>query len=187
MFDKLFSRFKKEKDAADYANMTVRDLEVGCILDYDLSTFVVKEAYEYDWGDNFFSKEYKISDGTKTLFLSIEEDDEMEIEVSEKVKIRRILDYLPEHLKENGKPPKSIVYNDVRYYFDEESPGFFRNCKDERESDESWTEFISWSCYDDSEKQILTLERWGEDDFEASVGKVIKEFQISNLLPKPSN
>lgn len=186
MFDKIFSRFKKEKET-NYSSMTVRELEVGCILEYDLRTFEIKEAYEYDWGDNFFSKEYKMTDGVQTLFLSVEEDDELELEVSEKIKIRKIQDDLPEYLKDHKKPPNKISHNGIKYLYDEESPGYFRNCKDDRESDDSWTEFISWSCYDDPEKHILTLEQWGDNDFEASTGVLIKEFQISNILPNPNS
>lgn len=185
MFNKLFSRFKKE-EAADYASMTVRDLEAGCIFDYDMRTFQILEAYEYDWGDNSFSKEYKISDGAETLFLAVEDDDELELELSKKVKIRRVQDDIPEYLKDHQRPPRSISYEGVKYFYEEENPGYYRNCKDDRESDDSWTEFISWTCYDESEKQVLTLEQWGDNDFEASVGTVIKEFQISNILPKPN-
>lgn len=186
MFKNLFSKFKKE-EPKDYMSMTVHDLEPGCILEYDMRTFEVKEAYEYDWGDNFFSKEYKISDGVETLFFAVEEDDELELEMSKKVKIRKIQEDLPDYLNDHKKPPNSITYNGIKYLYDEESPGYFRNCKDDREADDSWSEFISWTCYDDDDKHILTLEQWGDNEFEASVGTIIKEFQISNILPKPSN
>jgi hypothetical protein len=185
MFNKLFSRSKKE-EPKNYMAMTVRDLEPGCILEYDLRTFEVMEAYEYDWGDNNFSKEYKITDGKDTLYFAVEEDDELELEMSKKVKIRKIQEDLADYLKDHKKPPNSITYKGIKYYYDEESPGYFRNCKNDRNDDDSWTEFMSWTCYDDDDQHILTLEQWGDNEFDASVGKVVKEFEISNILPKPN-
>lgn len=182
LFGNLFS---KNEESKDYGNMTVHNLEVGCVLEYDMRIFEVKEAYEYDWGDNCFSKEYKISDGTETLFFSVEEDNELELSMFETVKIRKIQEDLPEFIKGNKKPPNSIEYKGVKYILDEEAPGYFRDCRYPREKEDSWTEFVCWDYYDDDEKKMLSLEQWGDESFEASTGIVIKEFEISNILPKP--
>ena len=57
----LFSK-KKEK-AYDPLNIKVTDLKKGFVFDYDLKTWEVQEVYQYDWGNNFFSYEYKIDCG----------------------------------------------------------------------------------------------------------------------------
>ena len=51
--------------------------------------------------------------------------------------------------------------------------------------DEDWKEFISWDYYDKNEDFVLTIEQWDENTFEASFGKVVQYFQISNIFPNP--
>lgn len=181
----LFDRFKKEKEPDyDPGNITVKDLDVGFIFEYDLKTWEVKEAYDYDWGNNFFTKEYKISDGNETLYLEVEEDDELELSVSKKVKVLLIDEDLPETIEKEKRPPKKLIYEGVTYYRDEESPGYFRNTRDDENDDRSWSELIAWSYYDEEDEKVLTIEQWGEHEFQASVGRYIELYEISSILPK---
>ena len=182
----LFDAFKKkEKDPSyDPSNITITDLDEGFVFEYDLKTWKVEEAYEYDWGSNYFSKEFKISDGSETLFLEVEEDDELEVSLHKKVKVPVIDPDLPDRMVKKGKPPKKLKYQGVTYYRDEESPGYFRNMADDKEEKDSWSELISWSFYDENEEKILTIEQWGERQFEASQGEYIEPYEVSNILPK---
>ena len=43
--------------------------------------------------------------------------------------------------------------------------------------------FISWDYYDAEEKLVACVEQWGEREFEASSGKVVKDFEITSILP----
>ena len=158
--------------------MRVTDLKKGFVFDYDLSTWEVLEEYQYDWGDNYFSSEYKISNGTETCYLSVEEDDEVQLSISGKVKIRVIDENLPDYISKHEKAPSSLIYQGVKYFLEKESPGYFRG-----EGKPDWTELISWDYEDEKGEKILTVEQWGEFEFEASAGKMIKEFEISNILP----
>ena len=186
VFDRLFGKFKKDKPAEDYANLRVRDLAVGFIFDYDLSTWEIQEEYEYDWGDEEFSREFKIYNGKDTRFLSIEEDDELEIIISEKIKLRKIDATLYANLVSSAdpKPPATIQYEGKAFFMDEEAAGYFRNLNDDEEEAE---EFMSWTYYDENEEYSITIEQWEETSFEASHGKLIKEYHLSNILPNPEN
>ena len=64
----LFDFFKKEKEIVD---LTVQNLSVGCILEYDLQSWIVKDKTEYDWGNNQFSFEYTIENGSDSSFLHV--------------------------------------------------------------------------------------------------------------------
>ncbi|MEM8938038.1 MAG: DUF4178 domain-containing protein [Bacteroidota bacterium] len=182
----LFDIFKKKDKEPNYdpSNITIKDLNQGFVFDYDLKTWEVVEAYEYDWGSNYFSKEFKISDGNEVLFLEIEEDDELEVSIHKKIKVPAIDPDLPDRIVKKGKPPKKLEYMGVVYFRDDENPGYFRNLADDANKDDSWSELISWSFYDENEEKILTIEQWGEQQFEASQGKYIKHFEVSNILPK---
>jgi len=174
--------FKKKKEERHYDpnNITITDLERNFVFDYEMQTWQVTEVYEYDWGNNFFTREYKIDSGSQTAFLSIEEDDGIFAIVSQKLKIRAIEENLPETIIKNEAPPAKIKYDGVEYLKDSESPGYFKNLSD---TSDNWAEFISWDYYDRTEKLTLCIEQWGESEFEASIGKIVQIHEFSNILP----
>lgn len=174
----MFNFFKKKKEPDyDPLNIQVTDLKKGFIFDYDLSQWEIKEEYTYDWGDNFFTKEYKVSDGDKTLFLSVEEDDEVEISVGEKIRLSSFEEDIESEITKNGRPPKKIHYNGETFRREEESPGYFND------GGSDWVEMISWDYYNSDESQVITIEQWGEREFDASIGKPIEAYEISNITP----
>ncbi len=176
----LFDFFKKKEPEYDAANITVRDLNIGFVFDYDLDNWVVKACYEYDWGENFFTQEYKISNGSKTLYLSVEDDDELELSISSKIKVRQLGAEVHEQLMNTQKAPGSLEYEGRKYFLDEESAGFFNDAA----AGSEWEEFVSWTYEDESGDYVVTIEQWDEREFEASAGKYIDAYEISNILPK---
>ena len=178
----LFDRFKK-KEKVDYTNLTVMDLEKGGMFDFEYTTWTIEEEYIYDWGNECFSKEFKINNGSETLFMSVEEDDEIEIALVKKIKPRSIKEDLPEIIIKNETPPTKLNYKSTDYLLDEERPGYFKGID---EDEEAWEELLSWDYYDARENYLLTVERWGDNSFEASYGRVIPESEITGVLPNPN-
>lgn len=178
LFD--FLKKKEEIPSYDVTNLRVTDLNKGFIFEYDLKSWVVQSVYQYDWGNNYYSKEFKVSDGTEERFLSVDDDDGIFITFTKKIKIRSVKEDLPEEILKNETPPKKLEYDGKTFYYDGEEIGDFREMDDE--SGKS-AKFISWEYYDDDDKFTLIIEQWGEEDFEASYGNVLKEFEISNIIP----
>ncbi len=181
----LFDFFKKKTPDYDVTNMSVHDLDVGFIFDYDLETWEVKEAYEYDWGSNFFSREYKVSNGSEIKYLSVEEDDDLELCWTEKIKLAKIDEDLHDELISRQKPPKKLVIDGIKYSFEDVSTGYFQNGLNRDEN--AWEEYRCWDFEDKSGDHILSIEQWDDESFEASIGKNLKEFEISNILPAEKN
>ena len=177
----LFDRFKKKEEPHyDPSNLKIEDLRVGFMFDYDLKTWVIKEEYEYDWGNNYFTREYKLEAADDTAYLHIDYNDEGFMTLSRKLKVRALGENIPEEIIENKRPPKKIEYDGATYLLDKESPGYF---SDDPEDDESWTEFISWDYYGADGKLVACVEQWGQREFEASHGKVVHDYEITNILP----
>ncbi len=170
---------KNEEPDYDPTNIKVTDLSVGFLFEYDLRQWEVLNESTYDWGDNFFSKEYKITDGRETYSLYVEEDDELEIILYTKVKIGQIDGDIEDEILDNEKPPKKVVYNGQTYTRERESPGYFNPTLTSKE----WIEFISWQYYDSEAMNALSIEQWGDTEFEASAGKILQPYEISNILP----
>ncbi|MTI32317.1 DUF4178 domain-containing protein [Xanthovirga aplysinae] len=184
----VFDFFKKKKKEPEYdpSNITIRDLRKGFVLDYDLKTWEVKAEFEYDWGNNFFSREFKLDSGDEVVYLHLSEDDEIYLTISKKIKIRNLDEDLPEYIAQHEQPPKKLIFEGKTYFLDKESPGYFRDFENPGDKDEDWCEMISWEYYDSTEKLVLSVEQWGEREFEASYGKVVGEFSFSNILPSSS-
>ena len=65
----MFDFFKKKKKVTyDVTNLSLKDLDVGFIFDYDMKSWVVQEAYKYDWCNNNFVND--ILENIKSLQLS---------------------------------------------------------------------------------------------------------------------
>jgi len=177
---------KKENEDArphyDPLNIKITDLRKGFMLEYDVKTWQVKDEFEFDWGDNFFSYEYHlVAEDGEECFLSIDTEDGLELIISRKVNLHKIGPDLDRIIVENGKPPAKIVFEGRTYYRESESPGFYRNVN--TTSREQSVECIVWDYYDESEKFVLGIEQWGDEDFDASYGLVAEEFEFSNILP----
>lgn len=177
----FFKKKKKEESHYDPTNIKITDLRKGYILDFDLQTWEVTEEFEYDWGDNEFSYEYKLESATESVFLSVEDDDFITGTISKKIMWGKLPEDVEEGITGKGKPPKQINLNGTIFYRDAKSIGYWRNTA--TTSGKESLEYMCWEYYDDTEKHILTLEQFGDEQFEASLGKVYAQNAFSNILP----
>ena len=177
----LFGLFKK-KDELDYdpSDVKITDLRTGFLLDYDLKTWRVNEMYEYDWGNSYFTREFLLDAGDEQVYLHVDPNDGMFLTITKNIKVRAIDENLPEYIIEHQKTPPKLAYENIEYYLEKETPGYF---SDQPQHDDTWAELISWEFYDKDSQFILSVEQWGENDFTAAQGKIIKDFEISNIIP----
>lgn len=178
MFD--FLKKKKEEPSYDVTNLSLRDLDFGFIFDYDMKSWVVKEVYEYDWGNNNFTKEFKVDSGDDVGFLNIEDTGELELTFTKAIKLRKIEEDVMGDVEKNEKPPRKIHFDGSVYTMDEDNAGYCRDCG---KKTEDWEEFISWDYYNDDEDKIVSITQWDEHNVEAHAGLVLKEYQFSSIIP----
>ncbi|BDD08426.1 hypothetical protein FUAX_08580 [Fulvitalea axinellae] len=178
----LFDFFKKKEEEPSYdpTNLKLIDLREGFILDYDMQSWEVVKAFEYDWGNDYFTLELRLDNGTDSLHLAVDDNDGMELTLTKDVKVRHLDEDLPEYIVEHETAPKKLVYEGTVYYLDEESAGY---CKEITAPDNAWQELINWDYYDKTEKKHLSVTQWGDREFECAVGRVAKEFEFSNIIP----
>ena len=82
------------------------------------------------------------------------------------------------HIIENEDPPTKIEYKGKTFFLDESGAAYF--LKDVKESRQ---EFVYWTFKDEKEENFVAIEQWGEEEFEASAGLYVEEYQFSNILP----
>jgi hypothetical protein len=107
----LFDKFKKKEEPHyDPSNMKIKDLRVGFMFDYDLNTWEITEEYEYDWGDNYFTREYKLEASDDTAYLHIDYNDEGFMTLSRKLKVRELgRTFRKRFLKKSAHQRKSLL------------------------------------------------------------------------------
>jgi len=174
---KIFKK-KSEKEPAPLTDISLSGLKPGCFVDWNLKTWEVVSYGYYDWGDGEVSHEWQLETSDETIYLEFESDDEDFWSVSKKISFKKLEPGIKEMIIKNNEPPDQITFDGVTYYLEESGGGhFFKN------ETESGQELISWDYEDDGGKKFLTIEQWGENSFEASVGFSVEEYQFTDILP----
>lgn len=178
IFGKLFG--KKEEEPKE---LTLTNLDVGYILDYDLRSWEVKTVYEYDWGNNTYTIEYKLHDGKENIYLHVDDGDDMECSVSRKANLFEISKTLKSHIISNDAPPQELHYKGETYYLDGDSPAHCRDVAD-GDGDDAWSELVNYVFINEKRTAFVNLDRWSENEIDAAVGTYVKPFEFSNFLPR---
>lgn len=185
MFKRLSNLFgsndnDENKRHYDPLHIKITDLRKGFMFDYDLETWQVQEHYEYDWGNNIFTDEYKVSDGKNTRFLYIDTNDDLRVSWNKKVKFVEIDVDLLKKIVKKDEAPKKLEYNNQLFHKVSSDYGHFKKVG----SDDEY-EFVNWDFETKDNKELISVYRWGEEEIETSYGVYIKEDDISSILPAP--
>lgn len=175
-----FKKRDPEPEARDPLSLTLSDLKPGYVLDYDLKTWQVTAHHYCDYdGDRV--DEWELACGDDKAYLERAEDDDTTWILTRKIPLSNIEGDIRDHMRRNDDPPDEVICNGVAYYGESSAVGrYHQNC------DREEREFIVWQYLDDSEKRTLSLEQWGEDDYDASVGEIVEEYQFTDILPTAS-
>jgi len=173
--------FFKKKDTPTpdpLTDLVLPNLQVGNFVDYDMKTWEVKAYHYYDWGSEDLTFEWQLTSHDETLFLEREPDDEDYWSVSQKIPISRLNPEFKDRILANESPPDTLEFEGTVYYLEETGAGHFH-----KNGEETTREILKWDYMDESGKKLLSIEQWGEADFEASIGKPVEEYQFINILP----
>lgn len=177
-----FFKRKKEKEPEGFdplRDLTLSQLKVRYLVDYDLRTWEVTGYNRYEWGGSHFSEEWELRCGDEAVYLEREEEDEVEWKLSWKIPLSALGPGLRKHLREEEEPLEEIDYEGVTYTLAGEGAGLFY-----RDGRGEGMEFLCWDYLDEEGNQFMTLEQWGEEEYELSAGIVVEEYQFSHILPR---
>ena len=177
----IFDIFKKDEPSGPdpIHDLTLANLQVGYLVDYDMKTWEVTAANTYDWGDGDMSWEWQLKSGDGLAYLEREMDDEDDWSLNRKIPFGRLGSGVKERIMADEDPPDEIVLDGVTYYLEETAGGHFM--KNGRGPGQP---MLRWSYEDDDGRRYLGIEQWGEEDFEASTGQPVEEYQFMNILPR---
>ncbi len=170
---------KKKNELDPLKDLTLKNMKPGYYVDYDMKTWQVTAYNHYDWGDREYTYEWQLKTADDIIYLEREPDDEDYWCICRRISINRlgppgIRDYILEH----EDPPDEIVYENTTYYLEQSGGGqFLKDGKGEGKK------LLKWDYEDDSGSRLVSIEQWGEEDFEASAGTAVEEYQFTNILP----
>lgn len=170
---------KKSSDEPALTDLGLTDLRVGYFVDYDLKTWEVVARHTYDWGRGDESQEWQLKSSDDTLYLERESDDEEEWSVSRPISFARLGETVRRHILENEDPPDEIRYEGVAYYLESFGGGRFF-----RDGQGPGRDVLAWDYEDEEGERYLSIEQWGEEEFEAAVGAPAEPYQFTNILPR---
>jgi hypothetical protein len=177
-WDWLKGLFDEQKQELDPLDLSLADLKKGYLVDYDLKTWQVKSHNKYDF-DGDRADEWELYSGDDRVYLEGEKDDEYEWSINRKIEFSALGKDVGDHLLQHDDPLQEIMHDGTRYTLEESGAGYF--FPDGRVAGD---EMIYWDYEDETGEKLLTIEQWGETEFEASVGQTVKEYEFRNILPK---
>jgi hypothetical protein len=173
----IFSK-KTDKNEDSQTDLTLPGLKAGYYVDWDMKTWEVTSSSYYNWGGDDITYEWQLTTVDDTVYLEYESDDEEYWNISRKINFGKLDPRIKKQILDQGDPPEEISYNDTTYYLEESGGGHYF-----KDSNSSGQELISWNYEDDDGKSFLTIEQWGEGNFEASLGFAVEEYQFTDILP----
>jgi hypothetical protein len=174
----IFKKNKKGNEFDPLKDLVLSKLRVGYYVDYDMKTWEVTDYNRYDFGEGYSTDEWELTTGHEKIYLERSEDDEVEWTISKKIPIGAIEGNIRQYIIEHDDPPEQVICKGKKYYLDESGAGhMYKGGEGETK------EFIYWDFIDEEDENFLTIEQWGETEFEASKGCYVEEYQFSNILP----
>ncbi|MCT2534979.1 DUF4178 domain-containing protein [Aquibacillus koreensis] len=160
LFSKIFS---KKETRPEVKERTPLSIEIGDIVEYDLSDYEVVGKITYRQGSYEWIS-YQLIEGNNTIWLAAEMDDELELGI-----------YKTIHLPVTEKYPKKLSYEGKDYYLDEEGEARVVGEGRSKNINGRMMEYAEY-C-DEEEEHFISLEHWGSE-IEASYGYPIEAFEL---------
>jgi len=158
---------RKQREALPPLQRTVFTLQIGDIVQYQGGDWVVEGRLTFnESGYTWF--EYMVQDGDDVRWLSVEEDDRVEVCWMETVS----------NLDISSKPPAEITYNGIAYEWDEQGMAQMQRLGTTMNKQAQTCRYFDYTA---ANNQILSVEDWN-GDLEVSVGQLIRPSSLT-LLP----
>ncbi|MEM8963344.1 MAG: DUF4178 domain-containing protein [Acidobacteriota bacterium] len=178
----FFDLFKKKGDQAtdddfDPVDLRLENLRPGWLVDYDMQTWTVSAKHRYDF-DGDVVDEWELVAGRTRRYLGRTEGDGVDWTWSKKIPVGMLGAGILDHVQRQGDPPSEINHQDKPYYLDMTSAGHFHE-----HGGDAGKPLIQWDFVDEDDEAYVTLEQWGETEFEAASGVYVEDWQFTNILP----
>lgn len=180
----MWNPFKKKEEEASLdplSDLSLSNLKKGYFLDFDLKTWEVTSHNRYDY-DGDSTDEWELTASDDVRYLEREVDDEETWVLYRKVNVTDIDEDVRTAIREDDDPPHTVTFEGTEYEAESSDAGLFYRDGGTTPGG-SGQEFVNWTYTDESEKKVLVIEQWGENEFAASAGEFVETYMFSSILP----
>jgi len=163
---RLFYGTEKEKKTPEVEKRTLRNLRVKDFVTYDLVDYEVAGKIHYN-DSGYTWDAFQLVSGGKSIWLSVEMDDELEVGIYQKIRIPGL---------EPGT--KKITHDGKTYFLEEQGRAYVTS--EGRSQNVNGAEMDYYEYADESGESFLSVEVWG-GEVEVSKGYEIEEYEITIL------
>ena len=150
--------------------VTILNMRVGDYVTYRSVDYYVRQRYLYKAGAyEWIAYQFSDSSRQNDLWLDVEDDDRINIHITESIKIPPGLSV--EHLKAQ----KPFKLKGELFNYDEHGHAQVKIEKENNRWDSAIVEY--WDYFNDDESKFISFEKWG-DELEASTGHPIKDYEL---------
>ncbi len=169
---------KKEQDPPK-VELGIMGLKAGGYVDYDLETYRVEKKSVYEEDSNRSFEWHLVGENNgKHLYLGYEKDDGREYwYITEKIPNRQLSEQTWD-LFAKDDAPEHLCVDGINFYGDHSGASHFYPTENSIDKEE----LIYWDYEDRSGEDILTVEQWGEHDFELYKGRYINDTDLYNII-----
>jgi hypothetical protein len=160
-FSKLFG--KKENTPKPVVERNMFNLQLDDIVTYDLEDYKIVGKISYD-DHGFKWHAYQLEGVSRTIWLSVEMDDELYLGIYEKIKMK-----LQEPIL------KKLEYEGVTYFLDESGSAKVTGIGRNQNINGMICKYYDY-C-DEEEEKFLSVEIWGSE-IEVSAGYEIEQYEL---------
>ena len=175
MFKKLFKRSEASNEP-EFPEIAMNCLGIGDLFDFDLTTWEVVSSSQSDY-DGHIESEWEVRGGVDSRTLvAIPDGGEWNYQWLEEKNLSDLgLNNVMNELKSEKDPEENLHIEGLNYIGYEAGGGIYKGSNEERP-------FLYWS-YETDHDHVLNIVQWGDNEFSATIGMRVDEFQFSNILP----
>lgn len=175
---KLFGGKEEEPSIDPFADLVLPKLAPGFLVDYDGRTFEVVARHHHDTGDGYRTDDWELRCEGAMHYLNRIEADGVLWTLTRKIPLGMIDERLKSQIQQHGDPLESIDFEGTTFFM--QSYGGAQFYRDGRGPAQP---FLYWDYEDELRERVLTIEQWGDIQFEAYVGQYVEEYQFIHILP----
>lgn len=171
---------RKLKINYDPANLSVENLQVGYLLDYDYKTWRVASEQQFDWENGTSEKGFcLVSDLDRRNIYLRKESGHLEVIETKDISIHAIDSNLEKELMASIRPLNVVTYNGLPYYRENGRTGWSFHLPQE----DNGKKIKVWEYMNEQRDRVIRLEQYGENQFHTSIGSVVSFLKFSEILP----
>lgn len=163
--------FDNAASAPKRTDINIMNIRVGDYVTFRSVDYYVRQRYLYKAGAyGWNSYQFSDSSNEKEMWLDVEEDDQVEINLVEDVKLP------PEVDRKHLDSKKPIIIDNDKFIYDEHGRAQVKI----ETVDKKWNYASTyyWDYYNEDETKFLSVEMWDNSEIEASVGCPIKNYEL---------